>query len=339
MLLALTSTHAQTEQAVVAVVNGREIHQRQLDELLIAQIMPLEQQLYALRKAALENLVTSTLLEAEAAKQGVSLAELRRVLTVGTVTVKTEDVENEYAQNILAFGAMSSDEAKERLRLDLETRARMTKYKQAVEALRRTAVVELLLQEPRWPWSTLAEHSPSLGPKESKVTIIEFADFQCSYCRQSQSVLKRLIKDYGNEVRLIFKHLPLDTHSDANLAARAAFCAGEAGRFWEYHDALFTLQSLEKEALRKAAAALKLDLTKFDTCLNSDRSQEAVAKDKRAGANWGISSTPTFVVNGKIIPGAIDFDTFKSVIEQELGFLRNRTSSIESGAPDVRRQK
>ena len=96
-------------------------------------MIPLEQQLYALRKAALENLVTTALLEAEARNRGVSLEELRKLLTSGQVAVKPEEVENEYAENISAFAAMSADEAKERLRLDLETQKRIALYQNAVK--------------------------------------------------------------------------------------------------------------------------------------------------------------------------------------------------------------
>lgn len=193
---------AQAEDRVVALVNGREIRQREVDQLLIAQVMPLEEQLYAIRKAALENLILTALLEQAAEHRGVSLQELRKMLTTGNVEVRLAEVENEYAENSTAFGAMSPDEARERLRLDLETRARMAKFKQAVTELRRSAVVEIYLDEPRWPWLVTADNSPVLGPEEGPVTIIEFADFQCPYCRESQSTIKQVLKAYPNEVKL-----------------------------------------------------------------------------------------------------------------------------------------
>lgn len=330
---------AQTADNVVAVVDGREIRQREVDELLIAQVMPLQQQLYALRKAAVENLVTTALLEAEARKRNMSLEELRRVLTSGHVSVELMEVENAYAENISAFAAMSPDEAKERLRLDLETQKRIAQYKNTINELREKAVIQVNLQEPRWPWLATSEGSPSLGLAGSAITIIEFADFQCPYCRESQKVLKQVLQNYGLGVRLIFKHLPLDIHSQAFDAARAAFCAGKQDRFWEYQDALFAISSLEPSALQKTARTLKLDLTKFDACLSAEDSRVAVTKDKREAARWGINSTPTFLINGKMIQGAIDFDNFKSLIEQELRSVRTRSLSNVSGLPDVRREK
>ena len=327
---------AQTPERVVAVVNGREIRQREVDESLISQVIPLEQQLYALRKAALENLVTTALLEAEARKRGVSLEELRRVLTSGKVAVELAEVETAYAENISAFAAMSADEAKERLRLDLEAQKRIALYQNAVKELRQKALIEVNLQEPRWPWLVMSESSPVLG-EGRLITIVEFADFQCPYCRESQQVLKQVLKAYARDTRLVFKHLPLDVHSQAFDAARAAYCAGKQDRFWEYQDELFAISSLETSALQSTARVLKLDLPKFDACLTSENSRDAVTKDKREAARLGINSTPTFLVNGKMIQGAINFDSFKSFIEQELRSVATRSLSNVSGLPDVRR--
>lgn len=339
LLSAVTVTTAQTQETVVAVVNGREIRQREVDELLIVQVMALEEQLYAIRKASLENLVSTVVLEAEAAKRGVTLKELRKILTAGRVEVKAADVESAYAEHAAAFGAMSPDEAKERLRLDLETQTRMEKYKQALKELRQQSSIEFFLREPRWPWSAIAKDSPVLGAENSAVTIVEFADFQCPYCRSSQSVIKEVLKAYPDDVRLIFKHLPLDTHSQAFTAARAAFCAGREGRFWEYHDLVFALRKLGTDDLRKVAAELKLPLTKFETCLTSDDSREAISENKREAARWGITSTPTFIINGKIIQGANDFDSFKTLIEQELASARLRSRLANSNVHDARRKK
>jgi protein-disulfide isomerase len=316
LLSPLTTTLAQSADRVVAMVNGKAIRQADVDNLQIAQVMPLEEQLYAIRKAALENLVVSLLLEEEASRRGVSLEELRKILTAGNIEVGVAEVENAYLDNASAFGAMSPDEAKERLRLDLETQARMARYRKAVAELREKAAVEIVLPEPRWPLVGNDDHSPALGAKESPITIIEFADFQCPYCRESQHILKQVLKAYENQVRLVFKHLPLEIHPDATVTARAAFCAGEQGRFWQYHDGLFAMDSFSPAALRKAAGELKLDLEKFDACLSSDASHNAVAHDKKEAARWSIDSTPTFIVNGKILKGAIDFATFKAVIEK-----------------------
>ena len=308
---------AQTENKVLAVVNGREIRQQEVDGLLMAQVMPLEQQLYAIRKATLDNLIITSLLEAEAHKRGISLEELRKLLMEGKVEVKSAEVENAYAENFSAFAALSPDEAKERLRLDLENQARIGKYREAVRFLREKAEVEFLLREPRFPALANADGSPSKGAKNGALTIIEFADFQCPYCRESQSAIKQVLDAYGDEVTLVFKHLPLNIHSESNASARAAFCAGEQGLFWKYHDALFARQKFSTEIFTTIAQSLGLNPVKFKACLDSDASNNAVLRDRRDAARWGINSTPTFILNGKIVRGAVDFETFKTLIEQE----------------------
>ena len=323
-------TVAQTDNRVLAIVNGREIRQQEVDALLIPQVMPLEQQLYAIRKATLDNLILTSILEAEAQKRGVSLEELRKILTAGRVEVKSVEIENAYAENLSAFAAMSSDEAKERLRLDLESQARMQNYRNAVRELRQAAAVELFLREPLLPMLA-ANGSPYLGAKEGAITIVEFADFQCLYCRHSQGVIKQVLATYGSEVKLIFKHLPLDIHADALSSARAAFCAGEQGLFWKYHDALFATQTVSADVIDQLASTLSLDKPKFGECLKSDTSLNAVLQDKKEAARWGINSTPTFIVNGRIIRGAIDFEAFKTLIEQERESARNTSRSNELG--------
>lgn len=317
----MATAAAQTHDRVVAVVNGREITQEEVDNSLVSQLFPLEQQIYALRRAALDNLVLKTILEEEAKKRVVSVEEVRRLLTAGKIEVSPSQVEEVYAENASVFASMSPDEAKQRLLLDLESQARMQNYRTAISKLKEASRIEIRLEEPRLP-SVSGGDSPSIGVKEAAVTIIEFSDFQCPYCRESHGILKHLLQDYRNEVRLVFKHLPLDIHAEAFTSARAAFCAGAQGLFWQYHDALFTAPALSSEGFSRAAADLGLSLPRFKACVGSEASSAAVRKDMREAQQMGINSTPTFIVNGKLLRGAIGFEEFKAVIERELKAAR-----------------
>jgi predicted DsbA family dithiol-disulfide isomerase len=317
ILGAITTAYAQTDGRVVAKVNGTNITEKEVDDSVVSQLFPLEQQIYAVRKAALENLITRIVLENEARKRGITIDQLKEQLTAGKVEVSSSEVEKVYSENASVFGAMSPDEAKERLRLDLETQARMKQYRDALAELRKNSHIEWSLEEPRLP-SIDAETGPSTGPKSAAVTIVEFSDFQCPYCRGSQSALKQVQQNYGNEVRLVFKHLPLDIHAEAFASAQAAFCAGEQSFFWKYQDALFASDSLSAEAFNKIASNLGLNVPKFKACLDSESSRTAILKDVRQAQQFGISSTPTFIVNGKIVRGAIAFEDFKTIIEREL---------------------
>lgn len=309
---------AQDDSQVLAVVNGKGITTNEIDSAIVSQLLPLQQQIYALRKAALENLIIRAVLENEAEKRGVSVEELRKRLSAGSVEVSSAQVEQVYLEHAATFASMSPDEVKERLRLDLESQARMKNYRAALAKLRQAASVEIRLEEPKLPRNADDEAAPFLGPKDSPVTITEYSDFQCPYCRTAQETIKQIMQKYQGQVKLVFKHLPSGTHSQAKRPAQAAFCAGRQGFFWQYHDALFEAEDLIPETLRAIASRLKLSLTAFDTCLDSETARAAVLADVREAKRLGISGTPTFVVNGGLVRGAVSFDEFKAVIEREL---------------------
>src|ERR1043166_3715627 len=148
VLLLAGSAFSQTPETIVASVNNIEITQKQVDDSVAARIYPLQQQLYAIRKAALENLIVSKILEREAAARAVSIEELRRQLTLGEINVTRAQVEEAYTQNASYFAAMSPDEARERLRLDLENQERMKHYRAGLDALRKKWTVTINFPAP-----------------------------------------------------------------------------------------------------------------------------------------------------------------------------------------------
>src|SRR5262250_3138326 len=173
VLLLATAAYGQTPETVLASVNKTEITQKQVDETVATKIYPLQQQLYAIRKAALENLVTTKILEGEAAARSVSIEELRRQLTLGEVNVTRAQVEEAYSQNASFFAAMSPDEARERLRLDLENQERMKHYHAGLDALRKKWTVRLNFAPPPFVSELDDGVSPAKGSKNAAVTIVE----------------------------------------------------------------------------------------------------------------------------------------------------------------------
>jgi protein-disulfide isomerase len=274
----------------------------------------------------LENLVTRAVLEAEAKKRGISVEELRKTLAAGSIEVSVPQVEALYQENASAFGSMSPDEAKERLRLDLESQGRMRNYRAAFAALRTSMKIKMQLEEPRLPPNASNGGGPSLGPDNAAVTIVEFSDFQCPYCREVQAVVKQIVKEYPNDVRMTFKHLPLDIHDRAFAAAQAAFCADEQKQFWPYHDALFTANDLSIDTLNRFATKTGLNVEKFKSCLASDVSRAGVMSDLQEARRLGVNSTPTFVVNGKLVRGNLGLAEFKQLVERELTAANNHSS-------------
>jgi protein-disulfide isomerase len=315
MCAAVSAQHP--DVAVVASVNGDVITAKQLDDSIETRAFPLQQQLYAIRKAALENLIVSRLLEVEARARGVTVEELRRVLTEAEVHVTRDQVEEAYAQNASFFASMSPDEARERLRLDLESQARMKNYRAGLEKLRQKWRVEVNLPEPALVLDDGA--SPARGAAKARVTIVEFSDFECPFCRDVQSALKQIVETYGENVRLVFKHLPLEGHRNSLPAARAAYCAGEQDRFWQFHDALFAAGNLSPpEVFEQIAVDIGLGVARFRACVNSEQARAAVLKDLETARSLRLDSTPSFFVNGRLIKGALSFAEWQKIIEREL---------------------
>ena len=314
-LVLAVASYAQTPETVLAKIDNIEITQKQVDDSVAAQIYPLQQQLYAIRKAALENLITTKILESEATLRRISIDDLRKQLTLGEVNVTRAQVEDAYKQNASFFATMSPDEARERLRLDLENQTRMKHYRAGLDALRKKWPVTMNFSPPPFVSELDDGVSPVRGATNPVVTIVEFSDFECPFCKQVQGALKQTLESYGREVRLVFKHLPLEGHRNSLPAARAAYCAAEQGRFWQFHDALFAAGNLSPPGFEQIASNLGV---KFQECIASERSRAAVIKDIEAARLLRIESTPSFVVNGKVINGALSFADFQKIIEQEL---------------------
>jgi protein-disulfide isomerase len=165
------------------------------------------------------------------------------------------------------------------------------------------------------------DDDPARGPEDAAVTIIEFSDFQCPYCgRFFQQTLPQLMQQYGDRIRFVYRDFPLDQiHPNARNAAIAAECADDQGRFWEYHDLLFSnQQALGVPDLKRYAEQLGLDADAFAECLDSQKYNEEVSADLRDGIQAGVSGTPTFFINGRRVVGAQPLQTFQTIIDQAL---------------------
>jgi len=168
------------------------------------------------------------------------------------------------------------------------------------------------------------EGSPSYGPANAVITIVEFSDFQCPYCHKwFAETWPQLQQAYAGKIRLVYRDFPLTSlHPEAEPAAEAANCAGEQNQYWPFHDRLMGADQFGADVYLAYASSLKLDLVKFKECLTSNRFQTAIQNDASFGASLGITGTPTFFVNGIPLVGAQPFSTFKMVIDQELASIK-----------------
>ncbi len=164
------------------------------------------------------------------------------------------------------------------------------------------------------------EGSPSLGPESSKVTIVEFSDFQCPFCARVVPTIKKVEEEYGDQVRVVFKHLPLNIHPKAPAAHAAAEAAHRQGKFWEMHDKIFANQrEMSPEKYVEYARELGLDVERFQKDVADPEVKRRVDADARQAASLLVRGTPGFFINGRYISGAQPFAVFKARIDEELG--------------------
>ena len=158
------------------------------------------------------------------------------------------------------------------------------------------------------------------GAPEARVTLVEYGDFQCPYCGEAYPVVNELLTRFGDQLRFVFRHMPLaGLHPRAPAAAEAAEAAGAQDRFWEMHDRLFTHQhELSDAELRNHAAAIGLDVARFDRELQERMHAAHVRADHRSGVRSGTPSTPRFFVNGVIHLGSPTFVELEEAISRAL---------------------
>jgi protein-disulfide isomerase len=164
------------------------------------------------------------------------------------------------------------------------------------------------------------DDDPSLGPSDAPVTIIEFSDFTCPYCRKFQSeTFPALWEAYPDELRFVYRDYPI-LSPESSSAAAAAECAADQGQFWPFHDSLFLAQlGLGRQAYLSYAEILELDMTRFTDCVDTGRYAAEVQADAQDAARWGVTGTPTFFINGIRLVGAQPLSAFIAIIDGELG--------------------
>ena len=157
-----------------------------------------------------------------------------------------------------------------------------------------------------------------LGSENASVVIVEFSDFQCPFCAKARNVIKRIASERANEVVIYYKHFPLPFHENAFLAAVASECAGERGKFWEYHDKLFeNQQALDPSSLIEYAEELGIG-EGFEQCLTSEEKKKLVERDLSEGTAIGVKGTPSFVINNKLYTGLLSYEQLNQIIDEEL---------------------
>jgi protein-disulfide isomerase len=311
------STQVQPK-AILFLVAGQPVYAEDLSPTAQGQLRQLALQEYERRKRTLERILEQHLLEAEARARAVSAETLLSQTVDKYIPDPTEP-------EVRAFYLGLKDRMNrpfEEARPDLVAMLKQARAQEAREAylatLRERSKATIALRPPRV--EVRADPDRLRGDPGARITIVEFSDFQCPFCKKSEPILKELLTKYGKEVNLSYRDFPLkELHPQAELAAEGALCAGEQSSYWEFHDMLFDDPStLERANLLEKAARLKLDIGRFSACLDSGRYQSQIDQDVQDGIRAGVSATPAFFINGVFLGGLRPLAEFEAIIREEL---------------------
>ena len=332
-LMAVTrgvDTQQAVNDPVVAVIDGQTLTLGEVDarwrEQDAGSFAHLQQEQYEGRRRALDSIIAAYVLEREATRRGTTVQKLLdQELPKRMPSVSEAEVLDAYTRAGLAAQGVSVDQARDSLVQMLEKRrSRSEALLRYLDELRAAARnISVTFDAPRQIIPVLPTDRTT-GKPGARIEVVEFGDFQCPICRTMVPVLKRLQADHKDDVRLVWKDFPLDGHPDARPAAEAARCAADQGKFWEYHDKLFdNQQALGKGRLKDYAKQLKLDPAAFATCLDKATHTKDVNSALLEAAGHGVSATPTVFINGRLVVGAVPYETYDRIIREELSRLRD----------------
>jgi protein-disulfide isomerase len=316
-----SNKEAAAKSEPLAEVNGKAITAGEIERALGQQLVKLEEQIYNLKRQRLEAMINEKLLADEAAKRGVKVQTLLDTEVTSKVTLVTEEeIETFYQQNKANLRGEET-EVREQIRARLQSQKLAAQREKFLQSLRSGGKVVVHLKPPPvFRVEVAVDGFPFQGAAKAPVTIVEFSDFHCPYCKRVQPTIAQILAKYGDKVKLVYRHYPIDSlHPGARKAAEAAQCANEQGKFWPYHDKLYAGGTdVSSGTLKVFAEEAKLDVSAFDACLTSRKYQAAVQKDVEEAARLGVTGTPAFFINGRLISGSQPLETFARVIEDEL---------------------
>jgi protein-disulfide isomerase len=315
---------------VLATVNGRQITSADIEDNLRPLVFSVQEEVYKLRRQAVELKVNDLLLNQEAQRRKLTTAALLDAEVTAKAPAVTEaDAQKFYDENkarIEGEFAQLKEQIVQYLR-EVETRKATVALAERLQAAAQVRTFLVAPQPPVYKFAT--DGQPTKGSEKAAVTLVEFTDYQCPSCAKAQPTLERLIAEYGDRVRLVVRDYPLNQHKEAQKAAEAAEAAREQGKYWEYTALLFQNQSaLQTDKLKEYATRLGLDRAKFDAALDSGKFTESVHRDLHDGDRVGVAGTPTVFLNGRRVVD-ISYEGLKAAVESALSAAAQAPKAAE----------
>ncbi len=321
ILLLVPPLFGQSEAQIttVAEINGDTISLQDLKQASGEQLAMLEDQAYRLKQQKLEQMIGDRLLAREASRRKISVESLIQAEITSQAAVTAEEIHNVYELNKNQLQKPEPD-VTDQIRTYLRDQKIAVRRGEFVKSLQAQAKVSIYLDPPAPFRSDVGAEGPSRGAADAPVTIVEFEDFQCPFCKKAQGTLEQVLLRYKDKVRVVHRDFPLQPlHPASQKAHEAARCAEEQGKFWEYRELLYkNTPAAGPEQLNDYASKVGVDVAVFKQCLDSGKFKMLVQKDETEGDRLGVTGTPAFFINGRLLSGAQPENEFARVIDEEL---------------------
>lgn len=314
-------TASTSASAVVGKVGNVVFTQEQMEKELKTSLYDLEKRIYQMKKKWIQGQARNVLFDEAAKKAGLSRADWEQKEIGKYVTGPSEA---ELAESMKKYGADKAEPAQQaQMRQQLSNHLmglkRQAREEEVYKSLSKASPVMINLPKPAVAALEIPvlPDDPIKGPKNAPITMIEYTDFQCPYCKMAQGTIEKLEQNYKGKLRLISRQYPLPMHSRAKPASEAALCARDQGKFWQYRELVFKADQLEDTDLHAIAKKVGLNQKKFEACYASHKYSAEIDAGMRQGQKLGVSGTPTFFINGQTIVGG-NYEDFKEVFDEIL---------------------
>ncbi len=299
---------------------GKTYTDKDLSPAQQQQIFEIAMQNFEQTKSAVDSFIFDLYVEEEAKKQNKSRADVeKKLLEVKEPSDKALKAWYESNKSRIP-PTYQFDQIKGEIAKIVSQEEMKKKRDDLLEKIRKSKKVTVALTAPSAPVvSVNVEGFPAKGKEGAKVTLVEFADFQCPHCKQASESLKKVTDKFKDKVRYVFLDFPINPSGISKAVAEGSHCAAEQGKYWEYHYKAFDGQStLDKETPLKLAKELKLDEAKFKACFDGTKGKAIVEKGRMEGERIGVSGTPYLLINGRRYMGAHTYEAIVKEVETSL---------------------
>jgi protein-disulfide isomerase len=319
-----SDTGTPSGSTVVVDIDGVKLTADDVEQKLPGRLLQARATYYQTERKTVDEFIEAYLLDRAAKAENLTVdALLERHVNSAIAKDPSEETLRIY------YEVVNTAEPYEKIRPQIVERirqVRIAKLKAAyVESLRAKSNVAILLPAPRAKVSL--NGAPIRGTADAPVVLVEYADYECPYCQMVQPTLDKVLGDYKGKVAFAFKDVPLPMHANAVKAAEATRCAQAQGKYWEYHDLLFSSRLVEPAKLKEHARTLKLDGAAFDQCLDSGAKSDAIKTALNEAQDLGLNSTPSFFINGRFTQGNLSYEQLRQIIEEELALVPARRAA------------